>query len=62
MLRTFLCIVLVADLLAACAHRGAVRVDCEGPLRPINSPSQPEPPVSVVPAPAVPTPDPEKQP
>jgi hypothetical protein len=26
--------------LSACAHRGAVRVDCKGPLRPINR--QPE--------------------
>jgi hypothetical protein len=26
--------------LSACAHRGAVRVDCKGPLRPINRPTQ----------------------
>lgn len=24
-------------LLSACAHRGATRVKCEGPLRPINA-------------------------
>ena len=26
--------------LSACAHRGAVRVDCTGPLRPINRAAQ----------------------
>jgi hypothetical protein len=37
--------------LAACAHRGAVRVECDGPLRPINgsSPAPSEAPVSVEP-------------
>lgn len=25
--------------LSACAHHSAVRVDCEGPLRPINAPT-----------------------
>jgi hypothetical protein len=26
----------LAVLLSACAHHGAIRVQCEGPLRPIN--------------------------
>jgi hypothetical protein len=26
----------VTMALAGCAHRGAVRVECQGPLRPIN--------------------------
>ena len=30
---------MVTILLAGCAHRGAVRVECEGPLRPINRPA-----------------------
>jgi hypothetical protein len=29
-------LVLCLVSLSACAHRGAVRVDCNGPLRPIN--------------------------
>jgi hypothetical protein len=42
---------MVALLLAGCAHRGAVRVVCDGPLSPINAPVQAkEAPVSVVPA------------
>ena len=50
------CSVLIS-LLAACAHRGAVRVECDGPLRPINRPAQlKDAPVSVVPAsPSTPT-------
>jgi hypothetical protein len=41
---------MVALLLAGCAHRGAVRVDCEGPLRPINRPaSLKDAPVTVAP-------------
>jgi len=38
---------------AGCAHRGAVRVECDGPLRPINRPvpvPSTEAPVSVAPA------------
>lgn len=34
---------------AGCAHKGAVRVQCDGVLRPINSPQMSFP-VSVVPA------------
>jgi hypothetical protein len=49
-------------LLGACAHRGAVRVDCEGPLRSINQPSPQEPPVSISPAPRASSPHDEKQP
>jgi len=42
---------MVAILLAGCAHRGAVRVECEGPLRPINaSATLRDAPVTVVPA------------
>jgi hypothetical protein len=42
---------MVAILLAGCAHRGAARVECEGPLRPINaSATLRDPPVTVVPA------------
>jgi hypothetical protein len=38
-------------LLAGCAHRGAVRVECDGPLRPINRPTLlKDAPASVVPA------------
>ena len=29
----------VSLVLAGCAHRGAVRVECDGPLSPINSPA-----------------------
>jgi hypothetical protein len=37
-------------LLAGCAHRGAVRVECGGPLTPINPPVHPkEGPASLVP-------------
>jgi hypothetical protein len=37
-------------LLAGCAHRGAVRVECGGPLSPINSPVPPKDgPASLVP-------------
>ena len=62
MLRTFIRIVVLASLLTACAHRGAVRVNCEGPLRPINHPFEAQPPVTVVPASDAPTPGSEKQP
>ena len=42
---------MIAILLAGCAHRGAVRVECEGPLRPINAASTlRDAPVTVVPA------------
>lgn len=51
MLKAFARFLFVSALLSACAHRGAVRVDCEGPMRPINPPAQPsEAPVSVAPA------------
>jgi hypothetical protein len=30
---------MVTILLTGCAHRGATRVECEGPLRPINRPA-----------------------
>jgi hypothetical protein len=47
MLKSVASMILVITL-AACAHRGAVRVDCDGPLRPVNSPIEShEPPVSV---------------
>jgi hypothetical protein len=42
---------MIAILLSGCAHRGAVRVECEGPLRPINAASTSrDAPVTVVPA------------
>jgi hypothetical protein len=42
---------IVAILLAGCAHRGAVRVECEGALRPINRPAPlKDAPVTVAPA------------
>jgi hypothetical protein len=41
---------ILAILLAGCAHRGAVRVECEGALRPINRPAPlKDAPVTVVP-------------
>ncbi len=40
---------MLALLFAGCAHHGAVRVECDGPLSPINSPVK-EAPVSIVPA------------
>jgi hypothetical protein len=50
------CSVLIS-LLAGCAHRGAVRVECGGSLRPINRPTLlRDTPVSVAPAgPSTPT-------
>jgi hypothetical protein len=39
MSKTILRSLVVTLFLAACAHRGAVRVECEGPLRPINRPA-----------------------
>jgi len=62
MLRTSVHILVIASLVTACAHRGAVRVDCEGPLRRINSPSAAQPPVTVAPSENTPMPDGEKQP
>jgi hypothetical protein len=52
MLKTLVHLLILASV-TACAHRGAVRVECEGPLRPINraaSTAPGEAPVSVVPA------------
>jgi hypothetical protein len=44
-------------IVAGCAHRGAVRVECAGPLRPINRPAPlNDAPVMVEPA----SPDPAK--
>jgi hypothetical protein len=41
---------LITLAVAGCAHRGAVRVQCDGPLRPINAPTQSlAPPVSIGP-------------
>jgi len=45
-----LVILTLAVLAAACAHKGAVKVDCNGPLRPINQPTSSQPaPVAVEP-------------
>jgi hypothetical protein len=42
---------IVAILLTGCAHRGAARVECEGPPRPINAPVPlKDAPVTVAPA------------
>jgi hypothetical protein len=51
MLNTIARSFLLTTLLAGCAHRGAVRVECNGGLRPINQsvPSK-EAPVTVAPA------------
>jgi hypothetical protein len=53
MLKTLVHLLILATCVVACAHRGAVRVECEGPLRPINRTDGKPPgeaPVSVVPA------------
>ena len=43
-------ILILGILLAGCAHRGALRVECGGPLSPINPPVPPkEAPASLVP-------------
>jgi hypothetical protein len=57
MLNTIVRSFLLVTLLAGCAHRGAVRVACDGPLRPINRQAPlKDAPVSVVPAsPSTPT-------
>jgi hypothetical protein len=48
--------ILVMLLVSACAHRGAPRVNCTGPLRPINASSRTQAPVSTEPAPLTPAP------
>jgi len=59
MLRRCLQILVLALLAQACAHKGAVKVDCNGPLRPINQlASSQQSPVSV----EVPTSDTAEQP
>ena len=57
MLNTVIRCSVLISLLAGCAHRGAVRVECDGPLRPINRPAPlKDAPVTVVPAsPSTPT-------
>jgi hypothetical protein len=51
MLTTLIRLLILATLVVGCAHRGAVRVECDGPLRPINPPmSLKDAPVTVVPA------------
>ena len=57
MLNTLIRCSVLMIILAGCAHRGAVRVDCDGPLRPINRGAQlKDAPVSLAPAsPATPT-------
>ena len=50
MLNTVIRCSVLISLLAGCAHHGAVRVECDGPLRPINRPALVnDAPVSVVP-------------
>ncbi len=57
MLNTIVRSFLLTTLLAACAHHGAMRVECDGPLRPINRPAPlKDAPVTVVPtSPGTPT-------
>jgi hypothetical protein len=51
MLKPWASFLILTVILAGCAHRGAMRVDCEGPLRPINRAANlKEAPVTVVPA------------
>ena len=51
MLNTVIRCSVLISLLAGCAHRGAVRVECDGPLRPINRPAPlKDAPVTVAPA------------
>jgi hypothetical protein len=51
MLKPCLGVLLLTVVLAGCAHRGAARIECEGPLRPINRPVPlKDAPVSVSPA------------
>jgi hypothetical protein len=51
MRKVSVCVWMVAIFLVGCAHRGAVRVQCEGPLRPINRPiSLKDAPVTIAPA------------
>jgi hypothetical protein len=51
MLNTLIRLLILATFLVGCAHHGALRVECEGPLRPINPPmSLKDAPVTVVPA------------
>ena len=38
MLKPWVGLLILTVTLAGCAHRGAMRVDCDGPLRPINRP------------------------
>jgi hypothetical protein len=47
MLTRSLLTLLFAIFLGACAHRGAVKVQCDGPLRPINRVEPASAPVSV---------------
>jgi hypothetical protein len=57
MLNTIVRSVFFLTLVAGCAHPGAVRVECDEPLRPINRPALlKDAPVTVVPAsPSTPT-------
>ena len=38
--------ILVMAVLGGCAHHRAVKVECDGTLRPINRPAQPNPPLA----------------
>jgi hypothetical protein len=48
MFKQFSSVLALVTVLTACVHHGAVRVQCDGVLRPINAREQPAP-VSVTP-------------
>jgi hypothetical protein len=51
MLNAVVRLLVVTTLITGCAHHGAVRVECDGPISAINSPVRlKEAPVSIVPA------------
>ena len=51
MLRNVLLVGLFGALTMGCAHKGATKVECQGPLRPVNPPKTAESaPVNVEPA------------
>lgn len=62
MRKSLWCLMSVCLVLSACAHRGATRMECDGPLRPINPPMPEHDPVSIAPATTAPNSDHERPP